>query len=299
MRLPAPLSRRKSAVHKNTFGHVLVLAGSRDMLGAAALTALAAMRSGAGLVTVGIPKSLQTTLQRILSPVIMTMPLPETPEKTLALSAFPKIQAVLPRFQALAIGPGLSHNPLTQKLIQKILATTSLPMVIDADALSQVTCQDGSNVKRQTSNQANNTVRIITPHVGEMARMTGKPKSWIEKNREEAAQTFAAASGAIVLLKGPRTIVASPGERIHINKTGNSGMASAGSGDVLTGMIAAFLGQELSAFEAAKWGAHLHGLAGDLAARHKTRTAMIATDIINAIPEAISVTLSKNQKVKK
>jgi len=257
------------------------------MLGAAALTAFTAMRSGAGLVTVGIPKSLQTTLQKILSPVIMTLPLPETPKKSLALSAFKPIQTISPRYQALAIGPGLSQNPLTQKLIQKIITTCCLPIVVDADALTAFGFHRPSSIVHH---------RVLTPHVGEMARLTGKTRSWIEANREEAARTFATVYGVVVLLKGPRTVVASPDGQLYINKTGNSGMATAGSGDVLTGMIAAFLAQGLSAFEAAKWGAYLHGLAGDLAAKDRGRTAMIATDIIDAIPEAIKVKKSKGQK---
>lgn len=281
MRLPAPLLRRNPDVHKKDFGHVCVLAGSRRMLGAAALTSLAAMRSGAGLVTAGIPRSLNGILQKKISNVVMTWPLKETKEKTLALSAFKQIQTAWDKFDVLAVGPGLSTQESTQALIRKIIAVSPVPLVIDADALNALAGH--LELLRKTK-----TPKILTPHPGEMARLTQMRKEDIERHRREVAEEFAGRHHCVLLLKGHRTVVASPDGKVYVNKTGNPGMATAGSGDVLTGMIAALWGQGLSGFEAARWGAYLHGKAGDLAAQSKTRPAMIASDIIDEIPNAIA-----------
>jgi len=280
MRLPAPLLRRKPNVHKNDFGHVLVLAGSRQMLGAAALTSLSAMRSGAGLVTVGIPKSLNAAVQKKISNAVMTLPLAETSEQTLAAAAFKTIKDSYGSYDAIAIGPGLSRKPGTQSLILKVIETSPVPLVIDADALNAIPRSLKSLTKTKTS-------KILTPHPGEMARLTKTGKRAVENNRAAAARTFTRKYRCILLLKGNKTVVASPDGKLYTNTTGNAGMATAGSGDVLTGMIAAFVAQGLSGFEAAKYGAYLHGKAGDLAAKAKTRAAMIATDIIENIPAVI------------
>lgn len=280
MRLPTPLSRRNVHAHKNDFGHVLILAGSRRMLGAAALSSLAAMRSGAGLVTVGIPQSLNAVLQKKISPVVMTLPLQETRDQSLSLSAFKHIEKFYKICSVIALGPGLSTHPGTQKLVLKIVATSPLPLVIDADALNAVAA--APDVLTKTA-----AVKILTPHPGEMARLTRLKKSHIEENRNQTASAFANKHHCTILLKGHQTVVASPQGDLYINKTGNPGMATAGSGDVLTGMIAAFLAQGLSGFEAAQYGAYIHGKAGDLAARSRTRLCMIASDIIDHIPMAV------------
>lgn len=279
MRLPAPLLRLKSNAHKNDFGHILILAGSRNMVGAAALTSLSAMRSGAGLVTIGIPESLNSVVQKKISSVIMTLSLRETGEQTLGLNAYSQIKRKLNAFDVIAIGPGLSVNKDAQKLICKIVAVMAKPMVIDADALNAI-------AKNISILKKNKVVKVLTPHPGEMARLTGLKKNFIEKNRQKVAKDFARKHNCVLLLKGHQTVVASPTGEIYINKTGNPGMATAGSGDVLTGMIAAFLAQGLSGFEAAKWGSYLHGKAGDLAAKEKTKASMIATDITTNIPKA-------------
>ncbi|MFA5060278.1 MAG: NAD(P)H-hydrate dehydratase [Candidatus Omnitrophota bacterium] len=278
--MPAPLLRTKRNVHKNDFGHVLILAGSKQMLGAAALCALSAMRAGAGLATIGIPKSLNLTLQKKISPVIMTWSLPETKEQTLSFKAYPAIKKRLNSFDCVAIGPGLSTNTQTQKLIRKIITTADKPLVIDADALNAL----AKDLKVLLKNPSE---KVLTPHPGEMARLTGLSKKMIENSGLKIAQQFSAQYHCILLLKGSRTIVAAPNGKTYINKTGNPGMATAGSGDVLTGMIAAFLAQGIPAFDAAKLGAYLHGKAGDIAARKKTRLALIATDIIDEIPKVI------------
>lgn len=280
MRLPQPLLRHKKNVHKNTFGHVLILAGSAPMMGAGCLASLAAMRTGAGLVTLGVPRSLNLTAQRKVSQVVMTLPLPETSEKTFSFKAFKTIEHFHTKSQAIALGPGMGTHPDTQKLIRKIIAASDVPLVIDADAIHSLA--GNLNILKKTS-----TPKILTPHPGEMARLLNIPKSEIEKHRNPIVRDFAFQYHCVLLLKGHRTIIASAEKKIWINTTGNPGMATAGSGDVLTGMIAALLAQGLSAFEAAKWGAYLHGRAGDLAAEKKGKAGLIASDIIDDIPCAI------------
>ncbi len=280
MRLPAPLYRRNPNVYKNTFGHVLILAGSQQMLGAAALTSLAAMRTGAGMTTVGTPTSLNHILQKKISNVVMTLPLKETKEATISILAFSQIRKFYNKCNAIAIGPGLGSDPSTAKLILKIITTSPHPLVIDADALTAVS--NNLNVLTKTK-----VSKILTPHPGEMARLIKTSRDNVERNRLKVAENFSKKYNCILLLKGSRTIVASPDGKIYINKTGNAGMATAGSGDVLTGMIAAFLAQGLSSFDAAKWGAYLHGRAGDLAAVKKTKTSLIASDIIESLPTAL------------
>ncbi len=284
MPLPLPLLRTNLKSQKNNFGHVFVLAGSSSMLGASALVGLAAMRSGAGLTTIGVPKDLNSTLQKKISPVIMTLPLAQTKEGTLSTKAYFQIMPQLKKFQVIALGPGLSRNPNTQKLVLKITEHCTLPMVIDADALNAI-ASDTDIL------QKNPAAKILTPHLGEMARLTGLAKLKIEKSRSEIAAKFAKKFKCTLILKGHQSIVASPNGKIYINKTGNAGMATAGSGDVLTGMIAAFLAQGIDAFTAAHLGVYLHGLAGDLAAKEKTKACLIATDIIEKIPAAFKKNL--------
>lgn len=289
MPLPAPLSRRNVNAHKNDFGHVLILAGSPSMLGAAALTALAAMRFGAGLVTVGVPKSVNLALQKKVSNTVMTWPLEETKEHTLSLTAFQQIKSRVNKFSAIALGPGLTTHPSTRQLILKIIRDISLPLVIDADALNALP----GNLKVLT--KQTNAPRILTPHPGEMGRLTGLSRPDVNENPQRIAVNFAKDHLVVLLLKGHRTIVASPEGKVYVNKSGNVGMATAGSGDVLTGMIAAFLGQGISAFDAARWGAYLHGKAGDIAVKKYGKPSLIASDIIDAIPSAIRK--SRNQKL--
>lgn len=258
------------------------------MLGAAALVGLAAMRSGAGLTTIGVPKSLNSVLQEKISPVIMTMPLPETKEGALASAAYTKLMAHIATFKVVALGPGLSRDENTRKLILKIIAHCPLPMVIDGDALTAVST-DISVL------QKNSSPKILTPHVGEMARLTGFQKGAIEKLRKKITSEFAQNFNCTVVLKGHQSLVATAQGELYTNTTGNAGMATAGSGDVLTGMIAAFLSQGLNTFDAARLGVYLHGLAGDFAAKEKTETGMIATDIIEKIPLALKRRLRKTE----
>ncbi len=277
MRLPAQLLQRKVDSHKGDFGHIFVLAGSARFSGAAVLCAYATIRSGSGLVTLGIPKSLNNAIIKIKPKEVMTLPLPETNEATLSVKAYKKIKDFIKKVDILVIGPGLGQNKSTQSLVRKIIAKIDRPTVIDADGLNALVGH--LDLLKAT--------RILTPHPGEMARLLKISVDKVQKNREDVTQRFARDYKATVVLKGHNTVVADYRGNCYVNKTGNPGMATAGSGDALTGMIAAFLGQGLDAFEAAKYAVYLHGLAGDLAAKEKTQISMIASDIIDKIPEAI------------
>lgn len=274
------LLRKNADVHKNTFGHVLILAGSPGMLGAGCLASLAALRAGAGLVTLGVPKSLNLTAQKKAANEVMTLPLEESSRQTLSVQAFQSIEKFSAQCQAVALGPGLTTEPGTQKLVQQIIARLKQPLIIDADALNSLAGHLPLLTKTSTP-------KILTPHPGEMARLLGVKKEAVEKNRRRVAQDFAQKYKCVLLLKGYQTVVASSQGKVYINKTGNAGMATAGSGDVLTGMIASLAGQGLSVFEAARWGAYLHGKAGDLAAKLRSKASLIASDIIDCIPSAL------------
>jgi len=207
----------------------------------------------------------------------MTLPLPETKEGSLNAAAFRKIKEFSRKADIIAVGPGLSQNKTTRALIRRVISGIDKPMVIDADGLNSL----GKQRKQFRGNI------ILTPHPGEMSRLTGLPVPVIQKNRKKVAKEFANEYNVEIVLKGKNTIVADNKDNFYVNKTGNPGMAKAGSGDVLTGIIAAFLGQGLDLFQAAKYAVHLHGLAGDLAAKKKTQISMTASDIIDMLPEAI------------
>lgn len=283
MRLPSQLLQRNPNTHKGDFGHIFILAGSVGFSGAAVLCSEAALRSGAGLVTLGIPKSLNNAIIKIKPKEVMTLPLPETRQGTLGLGGYKKIRDFITQIDVLAIGPGLSQNKPTQVLVRKIISKTDKPMIIDADGLNALVGY--SNILRTPG--PGHRDQILTPHPGEMARLLGINVKRVQGKRKEIAQDFAKGHKLTVVLKGHNTIVADYKGNLYINKTGNPGMATAGSGDVLTGMIGAFLGQGLNAFDAAKYAVYLHGLAGDLAAKEKTQLSLIASDIIEKIPEAI------------
>ena len=280
MRLPAQLLRRKSKAHKGNFGHVFILAGSSGLSGAAVLSCHAALRSGAGLITLGVPKGINNTIIKIKPPEVMTKPLPQTSKGTIAANAFLGIKSFLKDKDILVVGPGLSQNKSTQSLIRRLISSVDKPMVIDADGLNalaghlDILCKIKATV-------------VFTPHPGEMARLIRKSVSFVQKNRKKVAKDFARKYNSIIILKGHKTIVANKDGKIYINKTGNPGMATAGSGDVLTGIVASFLAQGLNAFKAAKFAVYMHGLAGDLAAGEKTQLSLVASDIIDCIPKAI------------
>jgi len=284
------LLKRKPNTHKGDYGHLLVIAGSLGMTGAAYLTAQAGLLSGSGLVTLAIPKSFNTILSRRFVEV-MTMPLAETAGQSLGLKAFSAIKKFIAsrKPDVLAIGPGLSQNRQTQALVRKVVSGIDLPMVIDADGLNALARHLGilKGAGRWTRDDGRGT-KIITPHPGEMARLLGISVANVQKNRKDIAKRFSRDYNVVVVLKGHRTVAAAPDGRVYINNTGNPGMASAGCGDVLTGMIAGFIGQGIEPFEAARLGVYLHGRAGDIAARKVGQASLKASDLLDNIHRAIS-----------
>jgi len=269
---------RNTGAHKGSFGHTFILAGSPGFTGAAALAGTAALWSGAGLVTVGIPESLNTIMSVKLTEA-MTKPFPETRAQTLGLKSFKGILEFSKKVDVLAIGPGLSRVGETRKLILKVIENINLPMVIDADALFAL--RGHTDILKRRRSPA-----VLTPHPGEMVYLTGKSLDWIQSHRIEYTRDFAVEFKVITILKGARTVIASPSGEVWVNPTGNPGMATGGSGDVLTGIIASLTGQGLNLLNASKAGVFLHGLAGDIAREEKGEYSLVASDIITKLPQA-------------
>ncbi len=270
--------KRVPTVHKGDMGRVFILAGSRGMTGAAHLTGMAALRSGAGLVTIGIPDAVYLVIAKRESE-LMIRPFPSTNKGTLSLQGFSEIGKLCATQDVLAIGPGLSQHSTTQKLIRKVLQMTELPLVIDADGLNAL--KGHLKVLEACRGRA-----VLTPHPGEFVRVFGGKLDDSDALRKKRALDIAQKYGVVIVLKGHRTIIAAPEGDRHINTTGNPGMATAGSGDVLTGVITALVGQGLSYFEAACLAVHVHGLAGDRAAQKMGPTSLIAGDLLRFLPEA-------------
>ena len=278
VRALATLPKRRKDAHKADFGKVLLVAASPGMTGAAALAAEATLRAGAGMVLVGCPKGLNPILEVKLT-ACMTRPLPETRQGTLRRRAGREILALSDAWQTLAVGPGLSTHPETRDLVLTVLPKWRGKIVVDADALNHVATE--TDVLRRCHHEV-----ILTPHPGEFSRLTGEPTDRIQKDRRGSAAAFARKFGVITVLKGEGTVV-TDGKRVFVNGTGNPGMATAGSGDVLTGVLAGLLAQGLDPFAAACLGVHLHGLAGDLAARQIGEVSMTAGEILDSLPAAI------------
>jgi NAD(P)H-hydrate epimerase len=272
------LVRRSPDAHKGQTGHLLVIAGSPGKTGAAVMTALSAMRAGAGLVTLGIPKSTNPIVET-LGIEVMTCPLPETEDGALDESAYEKIMELFQGKQAIAIGPGLGQAEPTRKLIHQLVRTSKIPMVIDADGLNALSSDILKERKAKT---------VLTPHPGEMARLTGMTTADIQKDRILCARKFATELNVHLVLKGAGTVVAHPDGKIFVNATGNSGMASGGMGDVLTGVIGGLIAQGMPPEEAARAGVYLHGAAADKVARQIGSVGFLATEVMAAIPQIAS-----------
>ena len=273
---------RKKDSHKGDYGHLLVIAGSLNMTGASVLTAAAALHCGPGLVTLAIPqKTYNVTVSRLPAEV-MTLVLPDTQQGSISDKSYSTIMEYIQKrkISALAIGPGMSSNSETIELVREVLISSEireLPIILDADGLLGF-------VPRKNM--------VITPHPGELARLTKKTIREIQSNREKNVVEFAKENEIIAVLKGNNTII-TDGEQVYINQTGNPGMATGGSGDVLTGMIAGFISQVTGnsllerLFNSCILGVHLHGLSGDLASQEKTQISVLPTDSIAKIPDAI------------
>jgi len=274
------IPERSKNSHKGDYGRILIIAGSRGMTGAAFLSAEGALLTGSGLVTAGIPESLNSIMEIKLTEV-MTLPLPETKEVSLSLKAKPQILEFSEKCDAVAIGPGIGTNDETKKLVQELLEEIEKPIVLDADGINAL----GKNLEIIRNRKAET---VITPHPGEMARLTGTNINEVQSKRKDIAKNAAELTGAVVCLKGHGTVVADPSGNVYVNETGNSGMATGGTGDILTGMIASFIGQKVDVQNAAISAVYLHGLAGDIAAEKKGQFSMRATDILNNIHEAFN-----------
>jgi hydroxyethylthiazole kinase-like uncharacterized protein yjeF len=273
------LTSRRPDAHKGTTGHLLAVAGSPGKTGAAAMTAIAALRSGAGLVTLGIAGTLNPVLEsQVLE--AMTAPLPETQPGVLGESAFDAIKNLMEGKKCVAIGPGLGQAEKTRNLVHKIVKSSSVSLVIDADGLN---CLAG---RAQILKKAGAPV-ILTPHPGEMARLMDTDVGAVQQDRIKCARDFAAGFNVHLVLKGARTVIALPDGRVFINPTGNAGMASGGMGDVLTGIIAGLIVQGLCAEDACLAGVYLHGAAADSLARSMGPYGYLAGDVMKAIPGEI------------
>ena len=279
---PLPtLPARDGHAHKGTLGRGLIVGGSLGMAGAPALAAIACLRSGAGLTSVATPGCVQPVVAGYC-PAYTTYPLADDGERLVEASLGP-LSDLMGASTAAAIGPGLGQSSVLNTIVTELQCHAAVPIVFDADGLNAL-------ATRSETLSTPGGVRILTPHAGEFARLSGQPLD--DPNNDAERRTAAVAlaqrdpSGqTVVLLKGPRTII-TDGEHLAINKTGNPGMATGGSGDVLTGIIVALLCQRLSPFDAARLSAHVHGLAGDLAAAKLGETSLMATDLMDWLPAA-------------
>jgi NAD(P)H-hydrate epimerase len=278
------LPERPVDAHKGIYGHLLVIAGSLGKTGAAQLCSLGGLRSGTGLVTLCIPYELNQIVQTGLWET-MTVPLQSKAQGILSIDDYTVIAETLDNKQAVAVGPGIGTADETAELIMKLYQEVSLPMVIDADGLN-ILARDNSLISTAAG------PRILTPHPGEMARLTGMPAGEIQANRLQVAADFATKHEVHLILKGAETIVCSPDGYQAINPTGNPGMAAAGMGDVLTGMVGGFMAQGMSPWRAACLGVYVHGLAADRLAE-QISAGYLASEVADELPYAME-TLKRN-----
>ena len=265
--------------NKGMYGHVLVVGGSLGKAGAAAMAGFSALRSGAGLVTVATPRSVLSTVAGF-HPELMTEPLAETESGSISTQALGAFWQAAENKTVLAIGPGISRHPETAEFVRAVVSKSQTPIVLDADGLNAF---EG---KAAELNGRGRTL-VLTPHPGEMARLTGMSIAAIQRDRINVARTFAKEHELILVLKGDRTIVAQPDGEAWVNTTGNPGMATGGTGDILTGIIAGMLAQNPQrAFEAVLAAVYLHGLAGDIARESMGEHSLVATDLVKNLPEA-------------
>ena len=283
--------------HKGDYGHVLIVAGSRGKTGAALMAAKACLRSGSGLVTLAVPESLMNIFQGRVTEE-MTLPLPDDGSGVLSSKAIDVIlNFAAQKIDVIAIGPGIGVSNDTEKIMNELIQKSTIPMVIDADAINSISRAIGNRQRAIGLLRKAKSPIVITPHPGEMERLLKQKsearsqkseelRAKIEKDRINTAMSFSKETGTYLVLKGVPTIVTEPEGRAFINTTGNPGMATAGSGDVLTGIIASLLGQSLNPVNASLLGVYIHGFAGDMAAKGKGEHSLIATDIIDSLPDS-------------
>ena len=263
--------------HKGSYGRAVIIGGSIGMSGAVSLAGLGALRGGAGLVYLACPRSVWSAVAAI-EPSYLTVPLPEDAHGRLAVPAIPEILTACLNADAVAIGPGLGQSADLREVVSQVVRGVDVPCVIDADGLNLL-------VDRLEILASARSSRVLTPHPGEFARLTGLSIHEVQANREGLAVQFANRHRVVLVLKGAGTVV-TDGQRLFINRTGNPGLATGGTGDVLTGLITALIAQGAAPFDAACLGCHLHGLAGDIAAEELSPPGMIASDLPKYLPLA-------------
>lgn len=278
--VPKQFFKRKADTHKGNYGHVLVVAGSRGMTGAPVLSAESALRSGAGWVTLAVPRSVYPIVARKVTTEIMVHPLPDAGVGTLSRPSVKALRPLLKKADVLAVGPGLSRKPAVFFVVRQLVTKAEQPIVLDADGVIAL-----AGLKRLSRPRHAGSL-VMTPHPGEMAKFLGITTAAVQRDREKITREVAKILGAVIVLKGHHSVVAAPTGKPYINRTGNPGMASAGMGDLLTGLIAALIGQGLDPFTAAKSGVYLHGLAGDLAVQRFGQVSLTASDVQQALPAA-------------
>ncbi|OIO39188.1 MAG: NAD(P)H-hydrate dehydratase [Candidatus Omnitrophica bacterium CG1_02_46_14] len=277
-----PLLPRKKNTDKSHYGHALILAGSQGMSGAAILASRSALESGCGLVTLATPKSLIPIVAKSL-PEVMQLALPETKSASAGASAFPKLMCFIQKrkINALLAGPGLSQNVETAKLVRKLISTAPVATVLDADGLN--------SYKAKTAELKGHAAPLVlTPHKKEFERLF--LEKWPEERacRIKLAKRLSKFYDVVLVMKGPGTLVVC-GDRCYINNTGNPGMAKGGAGDVLAGVITAFICQKLDPFLAASWAVYFHGRAADIAVKERGELGLVASDIIRFLPKAFRI----------
>jgi NAD(P)H-hydrate epimerase len=276
-----PLRRR--GAHKGDFGHVLIVAGSLGKTGAAVLAAGGALRAGAGLVTVATPEPCLPVVAAARAEA-MTEPLPATPRGGLDEAALPRLLDLAAERDAVVLGPGLGQEPGTRALVRAFVRACPVPLVIDADGLNALAAAAGEPAALDALRR--DPATVLTPHPGEMARLAGQPTAEVQRSRPETATALAGRTGALVVLKGERTLVAEPSGRAAVAAAGNPGMATGGTGDVLAGVLGSLLARH-GALLSATAAVVVHGRAGDLAARERGEEGLTAGDVVEALPAAI------------
>lgn len=275
------LPPRPDESHKGHYGRVLVIAGSTGTTGAGALASMGALRIGAGLVTWAIPRGLNA-IAETLTVEVMTLPIPETESRAPSVDAREDLVEASNEMDAVVFGPGLPVAGETGELIRLMVPEILAPVVLDAGALRAI----GREAQLLQKRMVKKLPTIITPHPGEMAAMMGRTNEMVQADREKTAAEYARPTGAVVVLKGAHTVI-SDGATTAVNETGNPGMATAGSGDVLSGMIGGLLAQGMAPYDAARLGVYLHGLAGDLCADEIGMHGMVAGDLLAMLPRAM------------
>jgi hydroxyethylthiazole kinase-like uncharacterized protein yjeF len=270
---------RKSDAHKGDYGHLFILSGSLGKTGASVMAGKAALKLGAGLVTIGTPQSCLPIVARAMAE-LMTEPLPETPKKTFSADALGRSLELLKDKDALLLGPGISTHPSTAEFVKALVPRIRVPAVLDADAIN-ILAEEPDLLKSLKK------IVVLTPHPGEFARLLGLPTKEVVAKKLELAPQFAQEYGVYLVLKGYRTLICTPEGKTYINPTGNPGMATAGSGDVLSGMIASMIIQEKDPLLATLAAVFVHGLSGDIGAQKVGEKALTAGNLITYLPAAI------------